>query len=64
MTAAPKETKAKEITAKTIKAVLQKREKGKRIELTDARCKGLQFRVTEDGAANGDLTPRLDTSNI
>jgi hypothetical protein len=50
MSTAPKEKKAKEITAKTIKAALQNREKGKRTELTDARCKGLQFRVTEDSA--------------
>ncbi|WP_051380419.1 Arm DNA-binding domain-containing protein [Bradyrhizobium sp. WSM1743] len=50
MSTPPKEKKAKEITAKTVKAALQNREKGKRTELTDSRCKGLQFRVTEDTA--------------
>lgn len=50
MSTEPKEKKPKEITAKMVKAALQSRRKGERTELTDGRCKGLQFRVSEDSA--------------
>lgn len=50
MSTAPEEKKPKEITAKMVKAALRNRKKGERAELTDGRCKGLQFRVSEDCA--------------
>ncbi|MCA1549914.1 integrase family protein [Bradyrhizobium sp. BRP19] len=45
-----KEKRAEEITVKKIKEKIRDHEEGRRTELTDAKCRGLQFRITDEAA--------------
>lgn len=45
-----REKTAEEITAKKVKKLIRDHKKGTRIEITDAKCQGLQFRLTDDAA--------------